>query len=252
MIEIKHRLSDAVLFKSESATTLREAVINAVNAGAYLEDANLAGAYLEDANLAGAYLAGANLAGAYLAGANLAGAYLAGANLEDAYLAGAYLAGANLEDAYLAGAYLAGAYLAGAYLEDAIDLPAGIAATSPAEPYKPARTAADFKERAERYRQLHPQIPVVEALDRKILDVITSGGGALEMGGWHTCETTHCRAGWAIHLAGEAGYALEKEHGPERAGAMIYRASTGRVPHFYARNDSALEDIKARAAEQAE
>jgi hypothetical protein len=70
------------------------------------------------------------------------------------------------------------------------------------------------------------------------------------MGHWHdeSCRTTHCRAGWAIHLAGAAGYALEKQHGPQRAGAMLYRASTGRAPHFFASNERALEDIR-RCAE---
>ena len=40
------------------------------------------------------------------------------------------------------------------------------------------------------------------------------------------------------------------EYGAERAGAMIYRASTGRVPHFFASNERALEDLKASAADQ--
>ena len=71
------------------------------------------------------------------------------------------------------------------------------------------------------------------------------------MGSWHACDTTHCRAGWAIHLAGKAGYDLEKKtRDPAVAGRMIYQASTGRAPHFYATNQSALEDIKRCAAEQ--
>jgi hypothetical protein len=257
MIEIKNRFTGAVLFRSESATTTRQALEEAVMAradltGAYLARANLADADLTDANLADADLADANLAGANLAGANLADADLADANLADANLADAYLAGAYLAGAYLARADLTDANLADAYLARAVNLPPGVAANSPAEPYKPARTPADFAARAERYRQLHPEVPVVEALDRKILDVITSGAGALNMRKWHTCDTTHCRAGWAIHLAGERGRELEKRHGSERAGAMIYRASTGRVPHFYASNERALEDIRARAAEQTE
>jgi hypothetical protein len=68
------------------------------------------------------------------------------------------------------------------------------------------------------------------------------------MDSWHTCETTHCRAGWAITLAGGPGKKLEKDYGPENAGRMIYLASTGRVPHFFATNERALEDIRACAA----
>ena len=63
------------------------------------------------------------------------------------------------------------------------------------------------------------------------------------MSNWHTCETTHCRAGWAIHLAGKAGADLEERVGPAAAGAMIYHASTGRVPDFYANDVKALADI---------
>jgi hypothetical protein len=45
--------------------------------------------------------------------------------------------------------------------------------------------------------------------------------GQLEMGRWHTCETTHCLAGWAIHLSGHAGQAMELLLGPATAGALL-------------------------------
>jgi uncharacterized protein YjbI with pentapeptide repeats len=233
-------------------------------ADAYLADANLAGAYLAGADLAGAYLARAYLAGAnlarayladaYLADANLAGAYLAGANLADADLAGADLAGAdlagaNLADANLAGAYLADANLADADLADAKNVPACTAAVNPSEPYERKPTAERRAEHVQRYRERNPDVPVVQGLDAKILGVIDSGKGKLNMSTWHTCKTTHCRAGWAITLAGEAGLALEAKYGPQRAGTMIYRASTGFVPHFFASDERALEDIRACATE---
>lgn len=64
------------------------------------------------------------------------------------------------------------------------------------------------------------------------------------------CGTTHCRAGSSIHLAGAAGYALEKRLGSaEEAGRAIYLASTGRVPYFFASNERALADIR-RCAEE--
>jgi len=207
-----------------------------------LARANLAGANLEGANLGHANLADANLAGANLWHAYLAGAYLAGAYLADANLAGANLAGANLADAYLADAYLA----------DARHVPQGVTATDPPEPYRRPSTPADYASIAERYRQRHPEVPVVPNLDRQILDRIERSGSSLDMADWHTCETTHCRAGWAIALAGEDGRRLEAERGPFYAGAAIYRASTGRVPHFFASNSEALEDLRARAAEQTE
>jgi hypothetical protein len=227
-------------------------------AGANLEGAYLAGADLEGANLEGANLAGANLAGADLAGADLAGAYLEGANLDGADLAGADLAGAdlagaNLEGAYLAGADLAGAYLAGADLAGARNKPDLSTHLEPKEPYvRKAPSASARLESARQYRERNPKVPVVEHLDTKILDAVSSPGNALDMATWHTCETTHCRGGWAIHLAGPAGYALEERLGSvEAAARAIYRASTGRVPHFYATNSRALEDIR-RCAEEDE
>lgn len=63
---------------------------------------------------------------------------------------------------------------------------------------------------------------------------------------WHTCETTHCRAGWAVKLHPQ-GIKLEKEYGTHVAGALIYNACTGYVPDFYASNDDAMQDILKRA-----
>ena len=143
---------------------------------------------------------------------------------------------------------LARAYLADAYLARANNIPDGTSVSDPAVPY--VRAKGTTIERAERYRQRHPDVPVVENLDAKILAAITTGGGRLDMGQWHSCETTHCRAGWAITLAGEAGRKLEEKCGPRWAGAMIYRASTGRAPFFFATDADALEDIKRCAAEQ--
>jgi hypothetical protein len=101
------------------------------------------------------------------------------------------------------------------------------------------------------YRNRHPEVPVVEDLDRKVLAAV-GDGEFLEMDNWHTCETTHCRGGHAIHLAGPAGYEFEKQVGnPAIAARMIYRASTGRSPWFYDTNEGALADIR-RCAEEAE
>ena len=84
-IQIRHLITDAVLFECEapddlhSGLHMRHALEKAVEAHANLSDANLS-----DANLSGANLRGANLSGAYLSGANLSGAYLSGANLSGA------------------------------------------------------------------------------------------------------------------------------------------------------------------------
>jgi hypothetical protein len=289
MIEIKHRYSGAALYSGEHES-LREAVVAAVKADAdlaradlaganlaganlsdaYLADADLAGAdlaraYLARADLAGAYLEGANLSGADLAGADLARAYLARADLADAYLeganlSGADLAGADLARAYLARADLAGANLAGANLSDADlagadladarNVPERTEQADPPEPYERLPSAERYARRAARFRERNPDVPVIPDIDRQILSVIESGAGKLNMDSWHSCETTHCRAGWAITLAGEAGRKLEERYGPAIAGRMIYTASTGRTPHFFASDERALEDIRECAATQ--
>ena len=195
---------------------------------------------LTDANLARADLTHANLTHANLTRANLTRANLTDADLTDANLTDANLTDADLTDAYLA---------------DARNVPAISPSDAPAPPpqtheeWRAARPKNDT-ERAKRYRERHPDVPVVEQLDAKILAAIEGGAGKLEMGNWHSYSTTHCRGGWAIHLAGDAGYELERRFDPAVAGRMIYSASTGRVPHFYATNEVALDDIKRCAAEQ--
>ena len=195
MYEIKHRLTGKVLYRSDTADSVRDAVVEAVAAYANLTYAKLARADLADANLTGAQLAGANLAGA-----NLARADLADANLTGAQLAGANLAGANL-------------------IRD-------------------------------------PRIPRVPSLHRRMLAAIEADPKSFDMKTWHSCATTHCRAGWAIHLAGAAGYALEMGMSSPTAGTLIHLASCpqleGIAPDFYASNEDALADIRRLAAMEPE
>jgi hypothetical protein len=70
------------------------------------------------------------------------------------------------------------------------------------------------------------------------------------MGAWHTCKTTHCRGGWIIALAGDAGKALEWALGTPAAAALIYINSDPKlekVPDFYATNKAALADMRRLA-----
>jgi hypothetical protein len=169
---------------------------------------------------------------------------LARANLADADLAGAYLA-----DADLAGADLARADLADANLAGAKNFPDLSDHKDPAEPFE--RKSGTRVDHARRYRERHPEVPVVADLDTKMLQSIEAASMILDMANWHgSCGTTHCRAGGAIHLAGAVGYALETQIGSERAGRAIYLASTGRTPYFFASNEAALADIRRCAAEE--
>jgi hypothetical protein len=202
----------AVLIRADLGwANLRGANLGEANLrGANLRGANLGEANLRGANLRGATLRWATLRGATLGWANLGEADLRGANLRGANLRGATLGWANLGEADLREANLRGATLGGATLPDGV--------------------------------------PVVPDLDAAILTALAAGG-ALDMSAWHRCKTTHCRAGWAITLAGAAGAALETQYGSACAGALIYAASDPwrPVPDFHAGDDEALADLRRRA-----
>ena len=147
-------------------------------------------------------------------------ANLRGADLSDADLRGANLRGADLRGANLRGANLSDADLRGADLSD-----------------------ADW-------------IPVIPNIHPTVYEA-ASAGGALDMGSWHSngfCGTTHCRAGWVTHLAGEAGRVMDGIMGTAAAAAMIYAKSDPkmeRVPNFHATDEAALADMKRLADAEA-
>jgi uncharacterized protein YjbI with pentapeptide repeats len=171
--------------------------------------------YDSGANLSRANLRDANLRDADLRDANLSGANLRDANLRDADLSGADLRDANLSGANLRGANLSGANLRGANLRD-----------------------ADLR-----------GVPKIVNIHKAIYEA-ASKPDALNMESWHACETTHCRAGWVIALAGDAGKAMEFCMGTSAAAALIYLASDPKlekIPNFYATNEDALADMKRLA-----
>ena len=59
-----------------------------------------------------------------------------------------------------------------------------------------------------------PKIPGIH----QAVYTAASHPGALDMSSWHTCETTHCRAGWVVALAGDVQPALQHEYRLLRAG----------------------------------
>ena len=95
-------------------------------------------------------------------------------------------------------------------------------------------------------------IPVIPNIHTQILEAV-SKPDALNMGNWHTCETTHCRAGWVVVLAGEEGKKLEEETSTLFAAMQIYKASSPiKVPptRFFDSNEIAMEDMKRCAEEE--
>jgi hypothetical protein len=96
-------------------------------------------------------------------------------------------------------------------------------------------------------------VPVIENIHQKVFEAATVPPEALDMGQWHSsCGTTHCRAGWVVHLAGKLGYELEKATSTPHAAMMIYHASNPGIPvssvRFYENKEEAIEDMK-RCAE---
>ncbi len=96
-------------------------------------------------------------------------------------------------------------------------------------------------------------IPVISNIHQEILKAVNNGDN-LKMDEWHTCDTTHCRAGWAVHLAGKEGKKLEKETSTLFAAMQIFKKSSPiKVPlmRFFDSNQKAMEDIKRCAQEEA-
>ena len=91
-------------------------------------------------------------------------------------------------------------------------------------------------------------VPVVADIHRRVYEA-ASHPGAFDMQAWHTCDTTHCRAGWVIHLAGDEGYALAKKTDPVFAAMQIYKASGYEISpvRFFDTNEAALEDMRKLA-----
>ena len=71
---------------------------------------------------------------------------------------------------------------------------------------------------------------------------------------WHTCDTTHCRAGWVVHLAGKAGYALEKATSTLFAAQQIYKKSGYVISpaRFFDDDEEAMADMKRLALLESE
>jgi uncharacterized protein YjbI with pentapeptide repeats len=220
MIEIKNWKNGEVIYTSETATSIKEAVEEAVKAKVSLEWAYLKKANLEEANLQYASLYMANLEEAYLKKANLAWANLYAVNLKKANLKKANLEGAYLKKANLQYANLKKANLYVAYLEG-VNLP---------------------------YKEI---TPIIEDIHQKVYEA-ASKPNVLDMNVCYTCETTHCRAGWVVTLAGEAGKKLEEMLGTNTAASLIYMASDpelDQIPDWFDSNEDALADME-RLAEQ--
>lgn len=120
-------------------------------------------------------------------------------------------------------------------------------------------------------QKIHPLLKRIENIDSKILAELEREECHLDMSSWHGeyadpnyCNTTHCRAGWAVHLASE-GKRIRDNFGrikyaisdasfddDEIAGALIYAVSRPdqKIPDFFAEDEDALADIKKCARKE--
>jgi hypothetical protein len=212
MFEIIHRYTKTVLYRSEIATDIRLAVIEAIDrdanlSGANLRDVNLSGANLRDVNLSDADLSGANLRDA-----NLSGADLSGANLRDANLRDANLSGANLRDANLSGANLRDVNLSGANLRD-VNLRDANLSDLRASLFPKAPDAATLRASVAAHIEAHPELH----------DQASWGDGRADP----TCDTPCCVAGWACHLGGG-----DRGQGVATAATLLLHLDGAEMPDF--------------------
>lgn len=97
-----------------------------------------------------------------------------------------------------------------------------------------------------------PETPIIENIHQKVFEA-ASCDKALNMSTWHTCEITHCRAGWVVTLAGEAGKKLEQETSPLFAAMQIYHKSSPikvSPVRFFDSDKAALTDLERCANDE--
>jgi uncharacterized protein YjbI with pentapeptide repeats len=223
--------------------------------GTQLRGANMRSVLMCDAVLSYAHLDGADLSRSRLIGTkftygtlletNLSRVIADKADFTDADLSGSDLTYGSFEACCFDGAALTGANITGAYFHGATfkgTILKGLDLTT-------ANFSGAIVEGAIINQDDLQDIPVVPDIHKAIY-AAANAPGALDMLTWHTCETTHCRAGWAVTLAGAAGAALENKLGTPAAATMIYLASDPdlkRIPDFHASNEDAMADMKRLA-----
>jgi hypothetical protein len=99
-----------------------------------------------------------------------------------------------------------------------------------------------------------PPVPVIKNIHQTVL-AAASNPDALDMSTWHTCENTHCWAGWIVAVAGPEGRELERFFDTPLAAMKICDASSS-LPkispiRFFETNDEAIGHMKRMAEKEA-
>jgi hypothetical protein len=106
---------------------------------------------------------------------------------------------------------------------------------------------ADIRKICEKKLQ---DVPFIPNIHQAVYRAATSHDTAFDMTNWHKCETTHCRAGWVITLAGDAGKRLERQFGTAISALLIYAKSDpdfSEIPNFYTTDENALRSMHRAA-----
>lgn len=97
------------------------------------------------------------------------------------------------------------------------------------------------------YKGFVDLMPVIPDLDVRIAKIVVDNPSSLDMGKWHTCQTTHCIAGWAIHLLGDPELeSLEFLCSPGLLAMALFDAAGIWVPDFYTTDRRGLSELRAR------
>jgi hypothetical protein len=98
-----------------------------------------------------------------------------------------------------------------------------------------------------------PPIPVIANIHQAVFNA-ASQPNSLDMSTWHTCDNTHCWAGWVVTLAGKEGKKLERFFDTPLAAMKILDASspiTVSPVRFFETTADALREMKKLADQEA-
>jgi hypothetical protein len=172
--------------------------------------ADLSGSILKFADLRSC-----DLEGSFLAGVEFEGASMVFAKINRANLIGVNLSYANLSESNLSGSELPQSNLYGAKLTEADIRGTDLSACN--------LTGVEIGD----------DIPVIENLILKIAENALRDETCLDMSEWHTCDTTHCIAGWACAIANRPD--LERYYGTNACAALLLaKSGTTKIPNFFA------------------
>lgn len=107
-----------------------------------------------------------------------------------------------------------------------------------------------------------PSVPEAPLLCTRILRAVEANHSSLNMTNWHGrsdcydeppepgCDTTHCLAGWAVHLTDS--YRLEAEcGGPGVVGLLLFlKSGVSRITSFHVDEATALEWLREQSARE--